>query len=181
MSRHAVHSVGVGAARAHDEQPPRGYNQAMRTGETKNSRKFAVVSLEGVDSDIESMPEAPFGALVVAFDREIPWRDFGKLASRLIESGCAWATLHAGKLTHKLHDVFDKAIVNYQLKQDADADMMTSGENEDSLEEAVRDAVWHGRPTYGDGFSELLVLIVGEDKDKLAEQAEALAKSVTDE
>jgi hypothetical protein len=59
--------------------------------------------------------------------------------------------------------------------------MMTSGEVEDSLEEAVRDAVWFGRPTYGDGFAELLILVIGKDDGKLAEQAEALAKSVTDE
>lgn len=153
----------------------------MRSGETKNKRKFSVASLDGVDSEIESMPAAPFGALVVAADQTIPINEYAKLARRLIESGCAWATLHAGRRTDKLHVVFDKAIVDYQLKQSADADMMTSGEKEDSLEEAVLDAVWHGKPSYGDGFADLLILVVGKDDDKLAEKAEALAQSVSDE
>jgi hypothetical protein len=153
----------------------------MRTGETKNKRKFAVVSLDGVDGDIDSMPAAPFGALVIAADRTIPLKEYAKLARRLMESGCAWATLHAGKQTGKLHAVFDKAIVDYQLKQDRDAEMMTSGEHEDTLQEAIFDAVWLAKPTYGDGYAELLILVVGKDEDKLAEKAEALAKSVAEE
>lgn len=153
----------------------------MRTGETKNKRKFSVASLEGVDSEIEAMPAAPFGALVVAADQTIPIKEYAKLARRLIESGCAWATLHAGKQTGKLHAVFDKAVVDYQLKHGGDADMTTSGEKEDSLEEAVLDAVWHAKPSYDDGFAELLILVIGKDDEKLAEKAEALAQSVSDE
>jgi hypothetical protein len=153
----------------------------VRTGETLNKRKFAVASLDTVDSPIEAMPAAPFGALVIAMDREVAWKDYARLARRLLESGCAWATLHAGKYARKLHDVFDKAIVDFQLKVNREAEMMTSGEAEDSLEEALRDAVWHGRPAYGPQFAELLIVVVGKDADKLAEKAEALAKAVTEE
>lgn len=153
----------------------------MRSGETKNKRKFSVVSLETVDENIEAMPAAPFGALIIAQDLAIPFKELSKLARRLLESGCAWATLHAGKRTAKLHEWFDKEIVDYQLKQDPNAEMMTSGENEDSVEDAVLDAVWLAKPSYGEGYAELLILVVGKDDDKLAEKAEALAKSVLDE
>ncbi|MBX3459134.1 MAG: hypothetical protein KF696_04080 [Planctomycetes bacterium] len=154
----------------------------MRSGETKNKRKFVVASLAKVDDPIESMPGAPFGALVVLADPKFPLKEMAKVAARLLESGCAWATLHAGgKLTARLHDVFDKAIVEHQLKKDPEADMQTSGDTEDSLEEAVRDAVWYGQPTYGTQYSELLVLVIGDDKDKLAEKAEGFAKSVEED
>lgn len=154
----------------------------MRTGETKNKRKFAVASLEAMDSEIESMPAAPFGALIVVADDEIALKEYAKIAKRLLESGCAWATLYAGgKRTRKLHDIFDKAIVDYQLKKDPDADMQTSGEPEDSLEEAVRDAVWFAQPTYGVGYADLLVLVIGQDEGKLAEKAEAFAKFVEED
>jgi hypothetical protein len=151
----------------------------MRTGETKNLRKFGLASLATVDDGIETMPAAPFGALVIAPDDEIPLKDFAKLATRLLESGCAFATLFTGdKRIRKLHQVFDKAVVDHQLKRNPDADMATGGEPEDSLEEAVREAIHNGQPTYGDPFAELLILVIGDDPDKLAEKAESLAKSV---
>jgi hypothetical protein len=150
----------------------------MRTGETVNARKFAVVSLEALDGEIESMPAAPFGALVVMASEPPLLKAYSALVARLLKAGCAFATLHAGKRTSKLHEIFDKAVVDYQLKHDRDADLQTSGEAEDSLEEAIREAVHFAKPYYGDPFAELLILVIGKDDDKLAEQAEALAKSV---
>ena len=71
--------------------------------------------------------------------------------------------------------------MDYQLKHSPDVEMMTSGDDEDSLEEALRDAVHFGFPSYGDPFPELLVLVVAAPDTKLEEQAEALAKSVKPE
>jgi hypothetical protein len=157
----------------------------MRNGETQNGQKFTLVSLAKVDEPIEAMPQAPFGALVVACGTEIPWRDYETIATRLLKAGCAWATLHianAGKKDmDRLHKVFDEAIVEYQLNVDDDAEMMTGGEDGESLKEVVHYTVWDAHPTYGDPFRELLILVVGEDKDNIAETAESLAKSVEQE
>ncbi|MCB9894269.1 MAG: hypothetical protein H6839_07465 [Planctomycetes bacterium] len=153
-----------------------------RTGTTTNARRFTVVGVADADAEWESVPAKPFGALVIAGGAERPDKLlFGKIANRLIETGCGWATLHAGKHTGKLHDIFDKAVVDYQLKHNPDLDMMTSGEEENSLEESMRDAVCYGFPQYGDQYEGLLVLVVGAPDTQLEEQAEALAKSVKPE
>lgn len=153
----------------------------MREGETTNKRKFVILEVPDADAEWESVPGKPFGALVVAKDERPDKELFGKLAKRLIETGCAWATLHAGKNTHRLHDIFDKAIVDYELNHNPDAEMMTSGEDEDSLEESMRDAVWQDYPSYEDPCDGLLVMVVGEQVSTIAEQLEALAQSVGSE
>lgn len=150
-----------------------------RTGTTSNGRSVVIIGVADADAEWESVPAKPFGALVIAGGKERPDKVlFGKIADRLIETGCAWATLHGGKYTGKLHDIFDKAVVDYQLKHDPDVEMMTSGEDENSLEESMRDAVCYGFPSYGDRYDGLLVLVVGAGDSKLEDQAEALAKSV---
>lgn len=150
----------------------------MREGETKNKRKFLILEVPDADAEWESVPGKPFTALVIGKD-EYPFKKmFDQLARRLMNTGCGWATLHAGKNTHRLHDVFDKAIVDYQLKEDPELDMMTSGEDEDSLEEAMRDAVWHGYPEFEEPYEGVLVLVIAHEDSKVAERAEALAKSV---
>jgi hypothetical protein len=153
----------------------------MRTGTTKNNRSFTLVEMAGMDDPIESMPAAPFGALVIAATREIAWREYADVAKRLLEAGCAWATLHVadGKRRdlERLHAVFDRAIVDKQLTGHDD-EMMTGGEPEDSLQEAVHDAVWDAQPQWGEPYAELLVLVIGPEADKVAEKAEALLKSV---
>jgi hypothetical protein len=156
----------------------------MRTGTTKNKRGFNLVEMAALDDPIESMPAAPFGALVIAATREIAWRDYAGLAKRLLEAGCGWATLHVadGKRRdlERLHAVFDRAVVDTQLSGHED-EMQTGGEAEDSLEEAVREAVWDAMPHWGDGYAELLVLVIGPEADKVAEKAEALLKSVEEQ
>ena len=154
----------------------------MRTGNTENARSFVVLKVQDAETEWESVPAKPFGALVIAGGAERPDKlVFGKIANRLLETGCGWATLHGGKFTGKLHDIFDKAVVDYQLKHNPDVEMMTSGEDENSLEESMRDAVCFGFPSYGDPYTGLLVLVVGAPDTKLEEQAEALAKSVKPE
>jgi len=154
----------------------------MRSGTTTNGRTFHIQGVADSQAEWETVPAKPYGALVVHGAEDKPDKiRFQRIAEQLLETGCAWATLHAGKYTSKLHDVFDNAIVDYQLKHSPDIEMMTSGEDEDSLEEALRDAVHFGFPTYGDPFPELLVLVVAAPDTKLEEQAEALAKSVKPE
>jgi len=152
----------------------------MRKATSKNGREVTILEWEDCDGEIEHAPASPFGALVVI--RKIP-KEKGKveaLAKRLLETGCGWATLHGdGRVTDRLHKAFDKAIVDYDLKHGG-AEMGTSGEVEDDLEEAMRDAVYDGRPHYGEAFGGLLVLIIGEPDTKLAERAESLAASVED-
>ena len=150
----------------------------MRSAETKNGRKVTILELEDCQGKFESVPAKPFGALVIVVDDKLDRKAFKGLATRLLEAGCAWTTLHAGKNTQKLHQAFDDAIVEYQLTEDSDADMDTSGEDEDNLEESMRDAVWLGYPSYGDPFAELLVLILGKETERTAEQAESLAAGV---
>ena len=153
-----------------------------RTGTTSNGRTVTILGVEDAEGEWETVPAKPYGALVIAAGNERPDKlVFGKIANRLIETGCAWATLHGGKFTGKLHDIFDKAVVDYQLKHNPDVEMMTSGEDENSLEESMRDAVCFGFPSYGDRYDGLLVLVVGAPDTKLEEQAEALAKSVKPE
>jgi hypothetical protein len=150
----------------------------MRTGETKNKRKVTILGVADAEAAWESVPGKPFGALVV-WGGVKPLKElFTKLATRLIETGCEWATLHGGKHTRKLHEFFDRAIVDYQLKHGPDTDMGTSGEEGASLEEAMREAVHYGFPNYGEPFDGLLVLVVAAPDTKLEEQCEALAKSV---
>ena len=154
-----------------------------RTGTTSNGRELVILGVADAEAEWESVPAKPYGALVVAGGTDRPDKLlYAKIANQLLETGCAWATLHGGsKFTDKLHDIFDKAVVDYQLKHSPDVDMMTSGDAEDSLEEAVRDAVCYGFPSYGDPFTGLLVLVVAAPDTKLEEQAEALAKSVKPE
>jgi hypothetical protein len=153
----------------------------MRTGNTENARSFVVLKVQDAEAEWESLPPTPFGAVVVA-PAEKPLKEiFSKVAQRLLETGCGWATLHAGKFTRHLHDIFDRAVVDYQLEHSPDVEMMTSGEDEDSLEDAMRDAVHFGFPTYGERYPGLLVLVVAPEDSKLDEQAEALAKSVKPE
>lgn len=150
-----------------------------RTGTTENGREVIILGVADSQAEWESVPAKPYGALVVSGSGEKPDKiRFQRLAERLLETGCGWATLHAGKHTSKLHDIFDNAIVDYQLKHTPDIEMMTSGEDEDSLEEAMRDAVHFGFPSYGDPYTGLLVLVVAAPDTKLEEQAESLAKSV---
>jgi hypothetical protein len=151
----------------------------MRTGETRNSRKVTIIGVADAEAAWESVPAKPFGAMVVAGGTAKPDKlVYTKLATRLIETGCEWATLHGGKHTRKLHEFFDRAIVDYQLKHGGDTDMGTSGEDGASLEEAMREAVHYGFPNYGEPFDGLLVLVVAAPDTKLEEQCEALAKSV---
>ena len=154
----------------------------MRSGTTTNGRTFHIQGVADSQAEWETVPAKPYGALVVhgADDKPDKIR-FQRIAEQLLETGCAWATLHAGKYTSKLHDIFDKAVVDYQLKHNPDLDMMTSGEDENSLEESIRDAVCYGFPQYGDQYEGLLVLVVGAPDTQLEEQAEALAKSVKPE
>lgn len=150
----------------------------MRNAETRNQRSVIILETDTADAEWETVPAKPFGALVIAGDTRPVRALFDALARRLIKTGCAWATLHAGRNTRLLHDIFDRAVVDYQLKVDADAEMMTSGEDEDSLEEAVRDAVWDALPSYDEPYEGLLVIVVGLPDLKVAEQVEALVKSV---
>lgn len=153
----------------------------MREAATANGRKIFIHALEKADADIEKMPAAPFGALLVILGPLPDKKVLNALAKRMLKAGCAWITVHAGKFTPKLHDVLDAAIVDYQLREDGDCDCMTSGEAEDNLAESVRDAVFHGFPAYGTIYPEMLALVIGPDAEKTAEQIEALAKKPEDE
>jgi hypothetical protein len=150
----------------------------MRTGETKNQRKVTILGVADADAAWESVPAKPFGALVVLGGAKPLKEMLTKLATRLLEAGCGWATLHGGKHTRKLHEFFDRAIVDYQLKRGGDIDMGTSGDEGASLEETMREAVHFGFPNYGEPYDGLLVLVVAAPDTKLEEQCEALAKSV---
>ncbi len=151
----------------------------MRTGTTTNGRSVTILGVADADAEWEAVPAKPYGALVIAGGKERPDKLlYGKIAARLLETGCAWATLHGGKHTSRLHDIFDTAVVDYQLKHSPDVEMMTSGEDENSLEGSMRDAAIYGHPSYGEPYAELLVLVVAAPDTKLEEQAEALAKSV---
>lgn len=154
---------------------------APATAQTRNNRKVSVALVETATSPLPAMPAAPFGALLVCLAPRPDEKSVKALARKLLEAGCGWATLHGGKHTRRLHQWFDDAIVEYQLKQDRDAEMMTSGEAEDSLEEAMRDAVWFGFPAYDQPFAELLVLVLGPHPDGLQARATALAQTVEQE
>jgi hypothetical protein len=149
----------------------------MLSSATTNGRKVTTLVLEKADAKFEFVPPAPFGALVL-WSGKPEKVDVKALAKRLVEGGCGWATLRAGTLTDKLHQWFDGAIVDHQLKQDREADMHTSGGPEDSIEEACRDAVHDAQPAYEKAFTDLLILAIGPDAEKEAEQAHALAQSV---
>ncbi|MBX3474713.1 MAG: hypothetical protein KF754_10045 [Planctomycetes bacterium] len=149
----------------------------MLSGTATNGRKVTTLVLDKPDTKFEHVPPAPFGALVLWSGK--PERAAVKaLAKRLIEGGCGWATLHAGKPTEKLHAWFDEAVVDHQLKANPDADMPTSGMPEDSLEEACRDAVFDAMPAYEKPFADLLVLAIGPQAQAQSEQAHALAQKV---
>ena len=151
----------------------------MRTGEAKNKRKVIIIGMADADAAWDSVPAKPYGALVVWGGKIKPEKLlYTKIATRLIETGCAWATLHGGKYTRKLHEFFDRAIVDYQLKHGGDDDMATSGEDGASIEETMREAVHFGFPYRDQPFDGLLVLVVAAPDTKLEEQCEALAKSV---
>ncbi|MHC4841037.1 MAG: hypothetical protein ACYTDT_08810 [Planctomycetota bacterium] len=150
----------------------------MGTTQTKNARTVTVVVIETADSAIETIPTAPYGSLIVTNEKKLEKKVWPKLATRLAESGCEWATLHAGKNTERLHDLFDEAIVSWQLTEDSDSEMNTSGDNEDNLEEAMRDAVYYGHPSYGEPYPNLLIVVVGTELDGLDARAESLAGSV---
>jgi len=149
----------------------------MLSGAATNGRKVTTLVLDKPDAKLEFVPPAPFGALVLWSGK--PERVAVKaLAKRLLEGGCGWATLRAGKLTDKLHGWFDEAVVDHQLKSDSDAEMQTSGTAQDSIEEACRDAVLDAQPAYEKAFTDLLILAIGPDAQTEAEQAHALAQKV---
>lgn len=150
----------------------------MRTAQTKNARTANIETIKTADAAIDKLPAAPYGALVITREKKLEKMQYGKLATRLAESGCEWATLHAGENTEKLHDIFDAAIVQWQLTENPDIEMNTSGDNEDNLEEAMRDAVYYGRASYGEPFPNLLIVVIGEDLDGLDANAESMAESV---
>ncbi|MEE9311339.1 MAG: hypothetical protein V3V10_02895 [Planctomycetota bacterium] len=150
----------------------------MRTTQTKNARTATVEVIKTADAAIENLPAGPYGALVITQETKLDKKLYSKLATRLAESSCAWATLHAGDSTENLHDIFDAAIVEWQLKNNPDAEMNTSGDNEDNLEEAMRDAVYYGHPSYGQPYPSLLIVIIGEEIDGLDAKAESMAGSV---
>lgn len=149
----------------------------MLSGTATNGRKVTTLVLEKADAKLEYVPPAPFGALVL-WSGKPEKADVKALATRLVEGGCGWTTLRAGKLTNKLHTWFDEAVVDHQLKAGSDADMQTSGGPEDSIEEACRDAVLDAQPAYEKPFTDLLILAIGTDAEKDSEHAHALAQSV---
>lgn len=149
----------------------------MFSGTATNGRKVTSLILKEVEDKFEFVPPAPFGALVLWSGK--PDRDDAKaLARRLVEGGCGWATLRASKFTDKLHVWFDEAVVDHQLKANREAEMHTSGGPEDSIEESCRDAVHDAQPAYEKPFTDLLILAIGPDAEKEAEQAHSLAQSV---
>lgn len=149
----------------------------MLSGAATNGRKVTTLVLEKPDAKLEYVPPAPFGALVLWSGK--PEKVAVKaLAKRLVEGGCAWATIRAGKLTDKLHTWFDEAVVDHQLKSDRDADLQTSGTSEDSIEESCRDAVFEAQPAFEKPFTDLLILALGPDAQTESEQAHALAQKV---
>ncbi|MDC1142912.1 hypothetical protein OAU50_07445 [Planctomycetota bacterium] len=150
--------------------------------QTKNAREITVAVIKTADEPFESIPTAPYGAIVIVaknkLQKKLDKKVWPKLATRLAESGCEWATLHANKNTDALHKIFDDAIVQWQLKDGTDVEFNTSGDVEDNLEEAMRDAVYYGHSSYGEPFPHLLVVVVGEELDGLDARAESLAGSV---
>ena len=152
----------------------------MFSGNATNGRKVTTLDLEKTEDKLEFVPPAPFGALVL-WSGKPEKADVKALAKRLVEGGCGWATLRGGKFTDKLHAWFDEAVVDHQLKSNREAEMHSSGEPEDSIEEACRDAVHDAQPAYEKAFTDLLILAIGPDAEKEAEQAHALAQSVEPE
>ncbi|MCC6572970.1 MAG: hypothetical protein IT462_04180 [Planctomycetes bacterium] len=150
----------------------------MRSAKTKNSRNAVIVEQKTFAEALKNVPAAPFGALLVVMPDKKELKEAKHLAKSLIECGCVWVTIHAGKGTHKLHEIFDKAIVDYELEQKPDEPCMTTGEDEDNLEESVRDAVHFGFPTHGEPLENLYVVIVGEKTEPFAARLEGLAKTV---
>ena len=158
----------------------------MRNGTTKNARKVTIVEIKTFDAPLQATPAAPFGALVIssgAISAKLKKPDFAgakKLATHFLQCGCAWVTLHAGKQSEKLHAAFDEAIVDYQMDGHTGAECGASGEAEDDLDEASRDAVYWAKPTYGEMFKELLVVVVGEDAATWADKAQGIVQGVED-
>ncbi len=149
----------------------------MLSGSATNGRKVTTLVLDKPDAKLEYVPPAPFGALVL-WSGKPEKTDVKALAKRLLEGGCGFATLRAGKLTEKLHTWFDEAVVDHQLKADRDADLQTSGNAEDSIEEACRDAVFEAQPAFEKPYTDLLVLALGPDAQTDSERAHALAQKV---
>lgn len=151
----------------------------MRNGDAKNKRKVTIIGVADGEAAWDSVPGKPYGALVVWGGKVKPEKlPLTAIAARLIETGCEWATLFAGKHTRRLHEIFDRAIVDHQLKHGSDTDIATSGDDGAALEETMREAVHYGFPYREQPFAELLVLVVAAPDTKLEEQCEALAKSV---
>lgn len=149
----------------------------MLNGTATNGRKVTTLVLENADAKFESVPPAPFGALLLLSGKPEK-SDIKALARRLLEGGCAWTSLRGGKFTDKLHLWFDEAVVDHQLKANREAEMHTSGGPEDSIEESCREAVHDAQPAYEKPFTDLLILAIGPDAQTQAEQAHALAQSV---
>lgn len=150
----------------------------MRSATSKNSRNVVIVEQKTFAEALKGVPAAPFGALVVVMPDKKELGEAKHLAKSLLECGAAWITIHAGKGTQKLHKIFDKAIVDYELEHNPDESCMTTGEDEDNLEESVREAVHFGFPTYGEPLVNLYVVIVGEKTEPTAARVEGLAKTV---
>lgn len=149
----------------------------MLSGTATNGRKVTTLVLDKPDAKLEYVPPAPFGALVLWSGK--PERAAVKaLAKRLLEGGCGFATLRAGKFTEKLHGWFDEAVVDHQLKTSRDAELDTTGDAESSIEEACREAVFDAMPAYEKPYTDLLVLAIGPEAQSESEQAHALAQKV---
>lgn len=150
----------------------------MRSATTKNSRKVAIVEQKTFAEAPKDVPAAPFGALLVVMPEKKELKEARHLAKNLLDCGCAWVTIHAGKRTHLLHEIFDKAIVDYELEHKPDESCMTTGEDEDNLEESVREAVWSAYPAHDKPYENLYVLIIGEKTEPAAARVEGLVKTV---
>lgn len=158
----------------------------MRSATTKNARKVTIVELKKFDEALKSVPKPPFGALVVLPGAELglykkPQIKASKtLATHLMECGCSWITLHAGKQTDDILRQFDEAIVDYQMDGHAEADCGSSGDPNNDLEESVREAVYWGKAQYEGVLGDLLCVIVGDEPAKWADKVESLVQSVED-
>lgn len=158
----------------------------MRSATTKNARKVTIVELKKFDEALKSVPKPPFGALVVLPGAELglykkPQIKASKiLATHLMECGCSWITLHAGKQTDDILRQFDEAIVDYQMDGHPEADCGSSGDPNNDLEESVREAVYWGKAQYEGVLGDLLCVIVGDEPAKCADKVESLVQSVED-
>lgn len=149
-------------------------------GITTNGRKFVVTSIENADDEFDAMPAAPFAALVVAPAAKPDKTFIQTVARRIVEGGCCWIGVKAGRFTEKVHQLIDPVVVDYENEARPDFDIGAGGESEDSLEEAVRNLVFYGASPYNDMSDSILVVVLPGTAPGSSDNAAALLKGVTE-